>query len=147
MYNTGIPCRTNVNMMTQKRIILKTHGLRNSSEVGIVILPESFYVKVSIELSGDFYVEFIDSNEEQLFSVCHSVGFKVEKEPTELELKGAQNYVAQLIVDSLAEHLLDGSQPTYDTEAHLDQWAAPITHIFRNNYEVKDTDNSGQQSE
>jgi hypothetical protein len=85
-------------------------------------------VKVTIELSGDFYVEFIDSNEEQLFSVCHSVGFKVEQEPTELELKGAQNYVAQLIVDSLAEHLLDGSQPTYDTEAHLDQWLH-LSHI------------------
>ena len=104
-------------------------------------------MKVTIELSGDFYVEFIDSNEEQLFSVCHSVGFKVEKEPTELELKGAQNYVAQLIVDSLAEHLLDGSQPTYDTEAHLDQWAAPITHIFRNSDALTGTVESGQESE
>ena len=72
MYNTGIPCRTNVNMMTQKRIILKTHGLRNSSEVGIVILPESFYVKVSIELSGDFYVEFIDSSEERIHGIFGS---------------------------------------------------------------------------
>lgn len=57
------------NIMEKKLIILKTHGLNNTSEVGLVILPESFYVKVKILVNGDFDVEFINSTEEQLFSV------------------------------------------------------------------------------
>ena len=40
--------------MEKKRLILKTHGLRNSSEVGIVMLPGSFYVKVNIQENGEF---------------------------------------------------------------------------------------------
>ena len=58
--------------MTKNKIILKTHGLRNHFESGLVILPERFYVKVDIESNGDFTVEFFNDNEEQLFCITSS---------------------------------------------------------------------------
>lgn len=117
--------------MEKKRLILKTHGLRNSSEVGIVMLPDSFYVKVKIQENGDFDVEFINSMEEQLFSVCHSVKSKTDdKTPSKEELKKGENRLAQFIVDSLAEHILDETAISYDTESHLDKWARQIEYLF-----------------
>lgn len=116
--------------MEKKRLILKTHGLRNSSEVGIVILPESFYVKVNIQVNGDFDVEFINSMEEQLFSVCHNVKCNIDKTPSKEELKKGENRLAQFIVDSLAQHMLDETTISYDTESHLDEWAGQIKHLF-----------------
>lgn len=116
--------------MEKKKIILKTHGLRNSSEVGLVVLPESFFVKVNIEKNGDFDVEFINSSEEQLFSVCHQIKTKVTEEPADETIRTVENRTARFIVDSLAEFLLDDTQVTYDTEAHLGQWAAKVNDAF-----------------
>lgn len=116
--------------MEKRKIILKTHGLRNSSEVGLVVLPESFFVKVNIEKNGDFNVEFINSSEEQLFSVCHQIKTKATEEPADDTIRTVENRTARFIVDSLAEFLLDDTQATYDTEAHLDQWAARVSEAF-----------------
>ena len=118
-------------LMQKKKLILKTHGLRNSSEVGLVILPESFYVKVKIEENGDFDVEFINSMEEQLFSQCHSVQCNIEKTPSKEELKKGENQMAQFIVDSLAQHLINDNSATYDTETHRNEWADQIKYLFK----------------
>lgn len=119
--------------MGKKTLILKTHGLRNSSEAGMVILPENFYVKVHIEMNGDFEVEFINSSEEQLFSVCHQINSKIEKEPTVEQLRKKENQVARHIVDTLARFLLDESgdtSPTFDTEHYLSMWSAAVAEVF-----------------
>lgn len=118
--------------MVKKNVILKTHGLRNSSEAGMVVLPESFYVKVRIEKNGDFDVEFINSSEEQLFSVCHQIKSKAEIEPADETIRTVENRTARFIVDSLAEYVIDDTQVTYDTEAHLEQWAAKVSEAFIN---------------
>lgn len=119
--------------MGKKTLILKTHGLRNSSEAGMVILPENFYVKVHIEINGDFEVEFINSSEEQLFYVCHQISSKIEKEPSAEQLRQTENQVARHIVDTLARFLLDESgetSPTFDTEHYLGGWSAVVAGAF-----------------
>lgn len=116
--------------MAKDRIVLKTHGINNSREVGLVILPESFYVKVNIEVNGDFEVEFFNSLEEQLFSVCHKVSVTISRTPTENELREAEKRTAHFIADSLAQYLLDDTKVTYNTEAHLSEWAAQMVYIF-----------------
>ena len=116
--------------MEKKKIVLKTHGLRNSREVGIVVLPESFYIKVDIENNGDFYVEFFDWDEIQLFSVCHNVTCTITKTPSDEEIKLAEKKLASYIVDSLAKYVLDEEIPTYNTEQHLDEWAKEINYMF-----------------
>ena len=55
--------------MNKDRIILKTHGINSSKEVGLIVLPKEFYIKVNIENCGDFDVELRNDNDEQLFSV------------------------------------------------------------------------------
>lgn len=121
--------------MAKDRIILKTHGINNSREVGLVILPESFYVKVNIEVNGDFEVEFFNSLEEQLFSVCHKVDVTISRTPTEKELREAEKQTAHFIADSLAQYLLDDTKVTYNTETCLSEWAAQMAYIF-GNYKV-----------
>ena len=59
--------------MKKDRIILKTHGVNSSKEVGLIVLPKAFYIKVNIENCGDFDVELRDGAGEQLFSVCHHI--------------------------------------------------------------------------
>lgn len=116
--------------MSKDRIILKTHGLNNSREVGLVILPESFYVKVNIQENGEFEVEFFNSLEEQLFSVFHKVGVTINRTPTDKELKEAAKRTAHYIADSLAAYLLDDTKTAYNTEHHLSEWAAQMAYIF-----------------
>lgn len=116
--------------MAKDRIILKTHGLDNSREVGLVILPEFFYVKVKIQENGEFEVEFFNSSGEQLFYRCHKINVTISRTPTESELKEAGKQAAHYIAESLAQHLLDGTKAAYDTEAHLSEWAAQMTYIF-----------------
>lgn len=116
--------------MAKNRIILKTHGINNSREVGLVILPESFYVRVNIEVNGDFEVEFFNSLEEQLFSVFHKVNVTINRTPTDDELKEAAKRTAHYIADSLAEYLLDDTKAAYNTVAHLSEWSAQMASIF-----------------
>ena len=116
--------------MENKKLILKTHGLRNSREVGIVVLPDSFYVKVEISENGEYCVEFFNSMEEQLFSVCHKVSVDVNRTPTEEELRKTEKVVADFIVETLARHLLDDSSVAYDTESYLSKWSAQMLPIF-----------------
>ena len=116
--------------MAKDKIILKTHGINNSREVGLTILPESFYVKVNIEENGDFEVEFFNSLEEQLFSVCHKVSVTIDRTPTENELREAEKRTAHYIADSLAQYVLDDTTVTYNTEACLSEWAAQMAYIF-----------------
>ena len=118
--------------MEKKNIILKTHGLKNSKEVGMVILPESFYVRVRIEDNGEFEVEFFDSEEEQLFYLAYSIENKIERTPSAEELLEAEKETAEFIIDSMAEHLLNGRRTTYDTEVHKVSWAAFIMEVFKN---------------
>lgn len=117
--------------MEKKRIILKTHGLKNSREVGMVILPDSFYVKVHIEENGEFEVEFFNSEEEQLFYLSYAVENKIEKTPTAEELLQTEKEAALFIVNSLAGHLLDNTNDTYNTEAHKTEWAEFIMSAFQ----------------
>lgn len=117
--------------MQKDRIILRTHGLHNEKETGLVILPKSFYVKVDIEENGDFFVEFFDANEEHLFDVGSSVNGKVIGQPIQDNIKNTEIWMAEQIVDMLAEHLLDEQKPTFNTEAALDQWQAWASHAFR----------------
>ena len=98
--------------------------------MGLTILPESFYVKVNIEENGDFEVEFFNSLEEQLFSVCHKVSVTINRTPTENELREAEKRTAHYIADSLAQYVLDDTTVTYNTEAHLSEWAAQMVYIF-----------------
>ena len=116
--------------MAKDKIILKTHGINNSREVGLTILPESFYVKVNIEENGDFEVEFFNSLEEQLFSVCHKVSVTINRTPTENEIREAEKRTAHYIADSLAQYVLDDTTVTYNTEANLSEWAAQMVYIF-----------------
>lgn len=67
--------------MKKDRIVLKTHGINSSKEVGLIILPKEFYVKVSIEKVGDFCVEILDGNNVQLFSVYHHIKGTVKGVP------------------------------------------------------------------
>lgn len=117
-------------IMENKKLILKTHGLRNSREVGIVVLPDSFYVKVEISENGEYSVEFFNSMEEQLFSVCHKISVDINRIPTEEEIKKTEKIVADFIVDTLARHLLDDSSAAYDTESYLPKWSAQMLSIF-----------------
>ena len=117
--------------MDKKKIILRTQGINNTSEVGIVILPERFYVKTQIYEVGDFNVEIIDSCEEQLFCACYNVGEGINRTPSREERVKAENELSKFIVDSLAEHLLDETAVTFDTEEHLKQWACKISYIFK----------------
>lgn len=116
--------------MENKKLILKTHGLRNSREVGIVVLPDSFYVKVEISENGEYCVEFFNSMEEQLFSVCHKVSVDINRTPTEEELRKTEKVVADFIVETLALHLLDNSSVAYDTESYLSKYSAQMLPIF-----------------
>lgn len=122
--------------MAKDKIVLKTHGINNSREVGLVILPESFYVKVNIEVNGDFEVEFFNSLEEQLFSVFHKVNVTINRTPTDDELKEAEKRTAHYIADSLAEYLLDDTRAAYNTEAHLSEWSAQMAYIFGDHKEL-----------
>ena len=116
--------------MENKKLILKTHGIRNSREVGIVVLPDSFYVKVEISENGEYCVEFFNSMEEQLFSVCHKVSVDINRTPTEEELRKTEKVVADFIVETLALHLLDNSSVAYDTESYLSKYSAQMLPIF-----------------
>ena len=118
--------------MEKKRIILKTHGLKNSKEVGMVVLPESFYVRVRIEDNGEFDVEFFNSEEEQLFYLSHKVENKIERTPSSEELVEAEKEAADFIVDSMAEHMCEEYRATYNTEIYKRDWAAFIMTIFKN---------------
>ena len=118
--------------MEKKRIILKTHGLKNSKEVGMVVLPESFYVRVRIEDNGEFEVVFFDSDEEQLFYLSYNVENTIERIPSEEELVEAEKEAADFIVDSMAEHMCEENRATYNTEIYKRDWAAFIMTIFKN---------------
>lgn len=117
--------------MAKDRIILKTHGLRNSKEAGIIILPESFYVTVEIEKNGDFTIEFFNAGEEQLFSVTDTVNGTVKGEPVSNYIQETQKWMSGQIVDMLAEHLLQENSLTFDTDAALSTWRAMASHAFR----------------
>ena len=116
--------------MTKDRIILKTHGVHTEKEVGIIILPSEFYVKVTIEENGDFMIKFTNLYEEPLFSVESNVKGKVIGTPIKEDLKNTEKKMAGFIVDSMAEFLLDENSPTYDTKAALEKWAKYASHAF-----------------
>lgn len=118
--------------MKKDRIVLKTHGINSSKEVGLIILPKEFYVKVEIEKVGDFCVEILDGNNVQLFSVCHHIKGTVKGVPAPETVADAEKKMAGYITDSLAEFLLYDVKPTFDTEESLEQWAGWASHAFRN---------------
>lgn len=117
--------------MKKDRIILKTHGINSSKEVGLIVLPKQFYIKVNIENCGDFDVELLDGAGEQLFSVCHQIKGTVKSTPVPEVVADAEKKMAGYIADSLAEFLLDNINPTFDTEANLDIWAGWASHAFQ----------------
>ena len=116
--------------MTKNKIILKTHGLRNHFESGLVILPERFYVKVDIESYGDFTVEFFNDNDEQLFCITSSVRGEIKGDPIQKTVEDTEIMMAKKIVDMLAEHLLNGTEPAFDTETALVTWEKLASHAF-----------------
>lgn len=116
--------------MNKDRIILKTHGINSSKEVGLIVLPKEFYIKVNIENCGDFDVELRNDNDEQLFSVCHHIKGTVKGTPAPEVVADAEKKMAGYIADSFAEFLLDDINPTFDTEANLDKWAGWASHAF-----------------
>lgn len=117
--------------MKKDRIILKTHGENSSKEVGMIVLPKAFYIKVNIENCGDFDVELRDGAGEQLFSVCHHIKGIVKSTPVPEVVADAEKKMAGYIADSLAEFLFDDISPAFDTEANLDKWADWASHAFQ----------------
>ena len=116
--------------MKKDRIILKTHCVNSSKEVGLIILPKEFYINVEIEKLGDFHVELRDMYNEQLFSVCHHINGVVNGTPSPEVVADAEKKMAGYIADSFAEFLLEDIYPTFDTEANLDNWAGWASHAF-----------------
>lgn len=116
--------------MKKDRIILKTHGINSSKEVGLIILPKEFYINVEIEKCGDFHVELRDMDKEQLFSVCHRINGVVNGTPVPEVVADTEKKMAGYIADSFAEFLLGDINPAFDTESNLDKWAGWASHAF-----------------